>query len=117
LASFPEGEDGVRLPGGKPSLSLAGSLDCSAKLEEVREGAATLPSPTAVVVLTGVTHYQFTATEQKDLERGCSPAVELEVAHDRIAEALGTFVTAALAGTGLGVESLAGQPGVEVESR
>ncbi len=51
---------------GMPSLSLAGRLDCSAKLEDVRAGFEKLPSPSALVVLDGVTHYQFTASEQPD---------------------------------------------------
>ncbi len=96
-ASFPDTADASLLPGfTKPSLSLAGTLDCSAKLANVRAGWATLPAPTALVVLPGVTHYEFTNAATEDLAK-CPPATSLDDAHSAMEAALVTFLDQALA--------------------
>lgn len=103
LASYPDPADVGALPDlGLPSLSLAGRLDCSAPLDEVETGWQDLPSPTALVVLDGVTHFQFTASQAKDEARGCPPEATLADAHARIEETVARFLGAALAGEGLG---------------
>ncbi|MFL5354716.1 alpha/beta fold hydrolase [Archangium sp.] len=115
LASYPDSADAGRLPSlSVPSLSLAGELDCSAPLPRVRDEASRLPPPSVLAVLQGVTHYQFTASDQKDLEDGCTPALPLDTAHERIAEVLSRFLLAALAGQGTGADDLRQVPGTEV---
>lgn len=92
-ASFPDTADHAALAGlSLPTLSLAGSLDCSAKLENVRTGWDALPSPSSLLVLDGVTHYQFTDAQTEDDSRGCTPGVSIDVAHQRIAAALAAFL-------------------------
>ena len=118
LASYPDSADDARLPTlALPSLSLAGDLDCSARLPNVQEGAAKLPSPSALAVLQGVTHYQFTVSDQKDRESGCTPTTSLDTAHERIAELLARFLAAALTGQGTGADDLRQVPGTEVTAR
>lgn len=119
LASFPDGADEQALPRlGVPALSLAGQADCSASLVAVRSGAEKLPSPSALVVLEGVTHYQFTDSEAEDVARKCTSGVSLEVAHDRIALALVTFLGHALsASPSTGSAELSALPGSEVVSK
>lgn len=117
-ASYPDGADVQRLSRWeRPSLSLAGRLDCSAKLEQTSEGAALLRSPTAFVVLDGVTHYQFTDSQREDVERGCLPELPLEEAHARVGQALVTFLSASLRGEGVDAEGLDALPGAEVTVR
>jgi predicted dienelactone hydrolase len=91
-ASFPDTADAAQLPGfAHPSLSLAGSSDCSAKLENVRAGWDTLPSPTVLLVVPGMTHYEFTNAATEDL-KNCAPSTSLEDAHAAITSALLTFL-------------------------
>ncbi len=91
-ASFPDTADSAQLPGfSHPSLSLAGSSDCSAKLENVRTGWNTLPSPTALLVVPGMTHYEFTNAATEDL-KSCTPSTSLDDAHAAITGALVTFL-------------------------
>ena len=68
-----------------------------------------------VVVLDGVTHYQFTDSDATDVRNGCSPQTPLADAQARVVEASNAFLSAALAGTGLGAEALRGVPGAVVE--
>lgn len=95
-AGYPDTADISKLPAlGMPTLSLAGSNDCSAKLDAVKEGWATLPSPSALVVLEGVTHYQFTDSQKED-EAKCMPAATIEDAHAEMELALQLFLSTAL---------------------
>lgn len=121
-ASFPDFADTEALKSWVgPSLSLAGALDCSAPLDAVRAGWERLPAPTALQVLAGVTHFQFTDSEEKDLARGCRPEVPLADAHARIAASLAAFLKAVDAdggvGGGLGEAALRAVPGAEVTTR
>ncbi|MFT3711931.1 MAG: alpha/beta hydrolase [Archangium sp.] len=96
-AGYPDTADDSKLPAfARPSLSLAGTLDCSARLADVQSGWAKLPSPTALVTLDGVTHYQFTDSQKEDEQKGCTPTLSLETAHTRIAQALLAFLDSAL---------------------
>lgn len=118
LASYPDPADASRVASlSVPSLSLAGAQDCSARLSAVEEGAARLPSPSALAVLEGVTHYQFTVSDQQDRDRGCPPSLPLETAHERITGVLSRFLRAALDGRGTGGEDLRQVPGAEVTFR
>jgi pimeloyl-ACP methyl ester carboxylesterase len=118
LASYPDPADTGRLPSlAVPSLSLAGELDCLSDLPRVREDAARLPAPSVLAVLQGVTHFQFTASDRRDVEDGCAPTVPLGTAHERIAEVLSRFLHAALAGQGTGADDLRLVPGTEVTAR
>jgi predicted dienelactone hydrolase len=117
-AGFPDGADLARLPEfTRPTLSLAGSLDCLAKLDDVKTGWAQLSSPTALVILEGVTHYQFTDSDREDRQRNCSPRVELADAHQRIAGALTAFLNAALRDERVGAADLRAIPQSTVEVR
>jgi hypothetical protein len=117
-AGFPDTADVSMLPAfTKPSLSLAGSLDCSAKLDGVREGWGSLSSPTALSVLEGVTHYQFTDSQAEDDAKGCTPGVSLEEAHARISATLVGFFDAAIATGTVGQATLEAVPSSMVEVR
>ncbi|QRN97477.1 alpha/beta fold hydrolase [Archangium violaceum] len=115
LASYPDSADAGRVPSlAVPSLSLAGELDCTAPLPRVSDEASRLPPPSVFAVLQGVTHYQFTVSDRKDVTGGCTPATPLDVAHERIAEVLSRFLLAALAGRGTGADDIRQVPGTEV---
>lgn len=117
-AGYPDGADVPRLPGlGVPSLSLAGAGDCQAKEAPVREGWARLPGPSALVVLEGVSHFQFTRDDAEDVRRGCPPAAALGDAHARIVQAMTAFLDDALRGGGVGEAGLRAVPGATVEVR
>lgn len=117
-AGFPDTADVSKLPAfTKPSLSLAGALDCQAKVDGVREGWGALSSPTAFSVLEGVTHYQFTDSQAEDDAKGCTPGVSLEDAHTRIAASLVGFFDAALTSGTVGQTSLEAVPSSTVEVR
>ena len=118
LASYPDTADAGRVPSlARPSLSLAGALDCTARLDRVEDEASRLPTPSAFAVLEGVTHYQFTVSDQKDREDGCEPALPLDTAHERIMEVLVRFLRAALAGQGTGAGEIRQVPGTQVVER
>lgn len=99
LASYPEQADREALTALKvPALSIAGELDCVTALAEVRDGAASLPSPRRLIILPGVTHFQFTEHDDKDRRSGCQPGVSLTAAHAAIAAALAQFLGTTLGG-------------------
>jgi dienelactone hydrolase len=117
-ASLPDSADDQRLPAlGVPSLSLAGAADCSAERAEVEAGWAKLPSPTALVVLPGVTHYQFTDSDAEDRKRGCTGSVDVDAAHEDIERAVAAFLDAALTSGEVGEVSLRAVAGAEVSVR
>lgn len=96
-ASLPDAPDEAPLRASKlPSLSLAGKNDCTSKVDAVTQGAAKLGTPSALVVLDGVTHYQFTDSDREDVTRGCASGVDLETAHARILAVSIAFLDAAL---------------------
>jgi dienelactone hydrolase len=117
-AGFPDTADVSKLPAfTRPSLSVAGTLDCSAKLDGVKTGWASLSSPTALVTLDGVTHYQFTDSQAEDDQKGCTPGVSLDEAHARIASALRGFLGAAMVDDTVGQAALERIEGATVEVR
>lgn len=117
-AGFPDTADDSKLPSfTKPSLSLAGELDCSAKLDGVKDGWAKLSSPTALVVLPGVTHYQFTNDDAEDVKRACTPSATLADAHVGMRRALVGFLRAALSDGTVGETALRAVDGATVEVR
>jgi dienelactone hydrolase len=117
-AGFPDTADLSKLASfRRPSLALAGALDCSAKLANVRQGWERLPAPTALAVLAGVTHYQFTDSEQEDQQKKCFPAQDLATSHEHIRRALLGFLEAALGDGGVGEAALREIAGVTVEVR
>lgn len=117
-AGFPDAADLSKLPSfSKPSLSLAGELDCSAKLDGVRDGWNSLPAPTALVVLPGVTHFQFTNSDAEDVKRKCPPTRPLDEAHADISAAVLGFLGAALGEGTVGEAALRGIPNATVEVR
>lgn len=117
-AGFPDGADLPKLPAfTTPSLSLAGELDCSAKLPDVRAGWESLPSPTALTVLTGVTHFEFTDSEAEDLKRKCVPSKTLDEAHAAMRAAMVGFLDAALREGSVGEPALRAIDGATVEVR
>ncbi|MBL8919186.1 MAG: hypothetical protein JNJ54_10025 [Myxococcaceae bacterium] len=110
-ASFSDPADDSKLKSFTvPSLFLAAKQDCQAKEAQVREGWDKMPSPTALVVLEGVTHFQFSDSDAEDFKRSCPPDTSLETAHARITAALDTFLSASLStgAVGAGLSTLAG---------
>lgn len=118
-ASLPDAPDVAPLGRLKvPSLSLAGKNDCSASLASVTKGAEALNGPTALVVLDGVTHYQFTDRDTEDVARGCASGVDLDTAHARIVAAAVAFLGAAQSDApGVGADALKAVAGAEVTAR
>lgn len=117
-AGFPDTSDLSKLPSfTHPSLSLAGELDCSAKLDGVRDGWNSMPAPSALSVITGVTHYQFTDSQAEDDKKGCTPGLSIEDAHSRIAASLLAFFGTALANGTVNEAGLRAVPGTTVEVR
>jgi hypothetical protein len=117
-ASFPDPADHAKLATSSvPSLFLAAKKDCQAKVDQVRAGWDKTPSPTALVVLEGVTHFQFTDSDAEDVKRQCPADVDLATAHGRIVAALDTFLSAALADGSVGAAGLAALEGAEVSTR
>ncbi|MDX2012446.1 MAG: alpha/beta hydrolase [Myxococcaceae bacterium] len=118
-ASFQDPADDAKLPGFTvPTLFLAGQGDCQAREAQVRSGWAKLSSPTALVVLEGVTHFQFTDSDADDVRRNCAPVAALADAHARIVETSAVFLGAALSPTpGTGADALRRVPGAIVEAR
>lgn len=117
-AGFPDTADQTTLASFKrPSLSLAGALDCSAKLPDVRQGWERVPAPTALAVLAGVTHYQFTDSDEEDQRKKCFPEQDLAASHEQIRRALLGFLEAALGEGGVGEAALREIAGVTVEVR
>lgn len=97
-ASYSDPADDGKLPAlSIPTMYLAGQSDCMAKEQQVRDGWAKLSSPTALVVLEGVTHFQFSDSDEQDVKRSCIPTTSLDDAHTRIITAMSTFLGAALA--------------------
>jgi hypothetical protein len=86
-------------------------------LDGVREGWGSLSSPTALSVLEGVTHYQFTDSQAEDDAKGCTPGVSLEEAHARISATLVGFFDAAIATGTVGQATLEAVPSSMVEVR
>lgn len=78
-----------------PTMFLAAKGDCQAKEAQVREGWAKLSSPTALVVLEGMTHFQFTNSQAEDLTRKCPPVLTIEQAHERLVAAMIGFLNGA----------------------
>lgn len=119
-ASFADGADDARLADlGMPSLSLAGSIDCQATLAQVEAGWAKLPSPTALVVVPGMTHYGFTNTDADDAVR-CPPQTPIETAHEHIVDTMTAFLSSAfddVKGANVGEAALRAVDGVEVTTR
>ena len=117
-AGYPDTGDAAKVPTlGMPTLSLAGASDCSAALSKVQEGWATLPSPSALVVLEGVTHYQFTDSQTEDEQRGCAPSVSIEDAHVKMEQALLGFFASAFANASVGEPALRLIDGATVETK
>ncbi len=116
-SGFPDPADHQALEGfSLPTLSLTGELDCQARVPDVRAGWERLGAPSALVVLPGVTHFQFTAGDDEDRRRGCPPTASLEAAHEGIAAALIAFFDGALDGR-LDEARLLEVPGAVVEVR
>ncbi|MGV3625411.1 MAG: alpha/beta hydrolase [Archangium sp.] len=117
-AGYPDTADAEKVPTlGIPTMSMAGELDCSAALSKVQEGWATLPSPSALVVLDGVTHYQFTDAQTEDEQRGCAPTSSLEDAHVKMEQALFGFFSSAFSDGSVGEPSLRLISGTTVETK
>jgi hypothetical protein len=76
-----------------------------------------LSSPTALVELAGMTHYQFTADQTPDEKANCLPDGTLEEAHARIAVALSSFLGTSLQGRPLDTTTLSAISGAQVQTR
>jgi alpha-beta hydrolase superfamily lysophospholipase len=101
-----------------PTMFLAAKGDCQATEAQVREGWAKLSSPTALVVLEGMTHFQFTNSQAEDLARSCPPVLTIDQAHERVVAAMIGFLDGAFgAPATTGEAALKLIPGAQVEVR
>lgn len=118
-ASYSDPADDAKLPALTiPTMYLAGQGDCMAKEQQVRDGWAKVSSPSALVVLEGVTHFQFSDSDAEDLKRSCIPGTSLDDAHARIIAAMTGFLGAALTSSpGVGEALLRSIPSAIVEVR
>lgn len=118
-ASYSDPADDAKLPAlSIPTMYLAAKGDCMATEQQVRAGWAKVPAPSALVVLEGVTHFQFSNADTNDVQRGCPPTVSLDEAHARISAAMHGFLSAALASPpGVGEAQLRAIPETQVEVR
>ena len=117
-ASYPDTADDASVASMTiPSLSLAGTLDCNAKLAVVEAGWAKLPSPTTLVELAGMTHYQFTGDQTPDEKANCLPDGTLDDAHARVATALTSFLGTALEHRPVDTTTLSAISGATVQTR
>jgi predicted dienelactone hydrolase len=118
-ASYSDPADDATLPAlSIPTMYLAGQGDCMSKEQQVRAGWAKVPSPSALVVLEGVTHFQFSDSNAEDVKRNCPPSASLDEAHARIIGAMDAFLSAALASPpGVGEARLRTIPSALVEVR
>lgn len=115
MASYPDPADVSALPNLEgPTLVVAGEDDCEAPLDEVLKRNEPVPEPKLTAILSGATHYQFTASDQKDRDRDCAPAADLATSHERIATTVGLFLDSALTDGTTGRDQIAAQEGVEV---
>lgn len=116
-ASFPDQADVAAVAAwNRPSLVLAAQNDCSAKLDGVKSGWQQLASPTALMVLEGATHYQFTDSQAEDVQRKCEPTASIDETHARITQALTAFLGPALDGQ-LNADGLTAVQGTTLEVR
>ena len=84
-ASYPDTADQQALQAVHPlTLSIGGTLDCSAPQDKVRAGFDTLAAPAALAMVEGMTHYQFTDSQKEDESRQCTPGISLDEAHQRV---------------------------------
>lgn len=118
-ASYSDPADDAKLPAlSIPTMYLTGQSDCMAKEQQVRDGWAKVSAPSALVVLEGVTHFQFSDSDAEDLKRSCIPVTSLDDAHARIMSAMTGFLGAALTSApAVGEGQLRAIPSAVVEVR
>jgi dienelactone hydrolase len=96
FGSFPGDKDGADFQGA--TLSVAGGADCLTTTEKALDGISLYNAPKAYAEIAGVTHFQFTADETKDIEDGCLSGISLDEAHAKISALTVSFLRSALAG-------------------
>ncbi len=79
-----------------PALSVAGEVDCSAPLAQVRAGWLRLPPGALLAVVQGLSHYGFADSLAPDVKGGCPHPLALEVGHERVGAAVEQFLRRAL---------------------
>ena len=92
--SFPGDNDGADFSGA--TLSVAGGADCLTSTEKAKDGISLYNAPKAYAEIAGVTHFQFTADDSKDIEDGCVSGVSIEEAHAQISALTVAFLRSAL---------------------
>ena len=96
FGSFPGDNDGADFQGAV--LSIAGGADCLTTTEKALDGISLYNAPKAYAEIAGVTHFQFTADETKDIEDGCLSGITLDEAHAKISALTVSFLRSALYG-------------------
>lgn len=118
-ASFSDPADDAKVKAlSLPTLFLSAKGDCQATEQQVRDGWSKLQSPTALVVLEGMTHYQFTNSDDEDVAKKCVSGIGLDDAHARTIRAMTAFLPAAFGSPPqTGEAGLRSIPGAQVEVR
>lgn len=98
-----------------PALSVAGQLDCSASLAQVRAGWLRLPKGALLAVVQGLSHYGFTDSLAPDDKGGCQHPLTLGEGHARVGAVIEQFLLRALVDPALPLP--AGITGVALEVR
>ncbi len=113
LASYPSGDDTSSFDG--PVLSIAGGADCNSTVDEVYAGYQHYPGPGAYAEIAGMTHYQFTASDEED-EEECPTDLPLETAHADLSAVLIPFLKVYLEDDSSYLTALEARPsGVTIE--
>jgi hypothetical protein len=89
LASYPGDDDGASFPG--YVIDVGGTYDCAATVGEVETGYYTYGLPRGLALIDGMTHYQFTASDEEDAV-DCPPGISLDDAHAHLSGVLVPFL-------------------------
>ena len=113
MDTYPGDENGAEFPGA--TLFVAGLDECGATNEEKYAGFNTYDEPRAWAGVDGMSHYQFTASDEEDAGE-CAPAIPIELAHEHLFSVTIPFVRSVLADDDTLFEHLLNpNEGIEVE--
>jgi pimeloyl-ACP methyl ester carboxylesterase len=76
----------------KPTLFMAGELDCQAALSTIKSAYESFPTPVTLAVFSGATHYQFTNSDAPDVKKNCNPTTDIATSHAHMNELMFNFI-------------------------
>ena len=94
MDTVPGDDNGYAFEGA--TLVVAGIDDCGASNEDKYDGFNTYDAPRAWAAIDGMSHYQFTVSDEEDAV-DCPADISLEVAHDHLFSVTVPFVLSVLA--------------------